>query len=112
MPSTTRWRGDENRAATPRIAAATADRLAVSVGVESLRLVLGCVSTEVDATLSFNVAASVARARQIIDAYKQRDVAPERVLIKLASAWEGIRAAQDLQRQGVKCNMTLLLNQA
>jgi transaldolase len=95
-----------------RLAAATADRLAVSVGVELLRLVPGYVSTEVDANLSFNVRASVARARQIVDAYKRRGVGPERVLIKLASTWEGIRAAQILQREGVKCNMTLLLNRA
>jgi transaldolase len=74
-----------------RVAAATADRLAVSVGVELLRLVPGFVSTEVDANLAFNVAASVARARQIIDAYKRRGVGPERVLIKLASTWEGKR---------------------
>jgi transaldolase len=92
-----------------RVAAATADRLAVSVGVELLRLVPGFVSTEVDANLSFNIAASVARARQIIDAYKQRAVGPERVLIKLASTWD---AAQILQGEGVKCNMTLLLNRA
>jgi transaldolase len=94
------------------VAAATADRLAVSVGIELLRLVPGFVSTEVDANLSFNIAASVARARQVIDAYKQRGVEPERVLIKLASTWEGIRAAQILQGEGVKCNMTLLLNRA
>ena len=92
-----------------RVAATTADRLAVSVGVELLRLVPGFVSTEVDANLSFNIGASVARARQIIDAYKQRSVGPERVLIKLASTWEGIRAAEILQSEGVKCNMTLLL---
>jgi transaldolase len=66
----------------------------------------GYVSTEVDANLSFNIAASVARARLIIDAYKQRGVGPERVLIKLASTWEEIRAAQILQREGVRCNMT------
>ncbi|SDR63613.1 transaldolase [Rhizobiales bacterium GAS113] len=95
-----------------RVAAATADRLAISVGVELLRLVPGYVSTEVDANLSFNIAASVARARQIIDAYKQRGIGPERVLIKLASTWEGIRASEILQREGVKCNMTLLLNRA
>ena len=95
-----------------RVTAATADRLAVSVGVELLRLVPGYVSTEVDANLSFNIRASVARARQIVDAYKQRGVGPERVLMKLASTWEGIRAAQILQREGVKCNMTLLLNRA
>jgi transaldolase len=95
-----------------RLAAATADRLAVSVGVELLRLVPGYVSTEVDANLSFNIRASVARAQQVVDAHKQRGVGPERVLIKLASTWEGIRAAQILQREGVKCNMTLLLNWA
>ncbi|MBZ9894574.1 MULTISPECIES: transaldolase [unclassified Mesorhizobium] len=95
-----------------RLAAATADRLAVSIGVELLRLVPGYVSTEVDANLSFNIGASVARARQIIEAYKQRGIEPERVLIKLASTWEGIRAAQILQGEGVKCNMTLLLNRA
>ncbi len=75
--------------ASTRVAAATAERLAVSVGVELLRLVPGYVSTEVDGNLSFNVAASVARAHQIIDAYKQRGVGLERVLIKLASTWEG-----------------------
>ncbi|GGC76271.1 transaldolase [Chelatococcus reniformis] len=95
-----------------RVAAATADRIAVAIGVELLRLVPGYVSTEVDANLSFNIGASVARARQIVDAYKQRGVARERVLIKLASTWEGIRAAQILQAEGVKCNMTLLLNRA
>jgi len=95
-----------------RVAAATADRLAVSVGVELLRLLPGFVSTEVDANLSFNIGALVARARQIIDAYKQRGVGPERVLIKLASTWEGIRAAEILQSEGVNCNMTLLLNRA
>lgn len=85
-----------------RLAAATADRLAVSVGAELLRLVPGYVSTEVDANLSFNIRASVARTRQIVDAYKQRGVGPERALIELASTWEGIRAAQILQREGVK----------
>ena len=95
-----------------RVAAATADRLAVSVGVELLRLVPGFVSTEVDANLSFNIGASVARARQIIDGYKQRGVGPERLLIKFPSTWEGIRAAEILQSEGVKCNMTLLLNRA
>lgn len=94
------------------IAAATADRLAISVGMELLRLVPGYVSTEVDATLSFNVAASVAKARQIIADYKERGVDRERVLIKLASTWEGIRAAEVLQRDGIRCNMTLLLNRA
>lgn len=94
------------------IAAATADRLAISVGIKLLRRVPGYVSTEVDANLSFNVAASTAKARKIIADYEHRGVQRERVLIKLASTWEGIRAAEILQREGVMCNMTLLLNRA
>jgi transaldolase len=92
------------------VAAATADRLVVSVGIELLKLVPGSVSTEVDANLSFNIGASVAKAHQIIADYSQRGIARDRVLIKLASTWEGIRAAEVLQREGIKCNMTLLLN--
>ena len=76
-----------------RIAAETADRLTVSVGIELLRLVPGYVSTEVDARLSFDFKASIAKAQQIIAAYEQRGVQRDRVLIKLASTWEGIRAA-------------------
>jgi len=106
-----RW-GRRQSGDVTSVIAATADRLAISVGVELLRLVPGYVSTEVDANLSFNIEASVAKAHQIIDTYKQRGVGPERVLIKLASTWEGIRAAEILQREGLKCNMTLLLNRA
>jgi transaldolase len=95
-----------------RIAAATADRLAISVGMELLRRVPGYVSTEVDANLSFNVTASAAKARQIIADYEQRGIQRDRVLIKLAATWEGIRAAEILQREGVMCNMTLLFNRA
>jgi transaldolase len=82
------WGRGQSSDAT-RVAVATGYRLAVSVGVELLQLVAGYVSTEVDGDLSFNVAASVATAHQIIDAHKQRCVGPERVLIKLASTWEG-----------------------
>jgi transaldolase len=95
-----------------RVAAATADRLAISVGIELLSLVPGYVSTEVDANLSFNTSASIAKARQIIAEYKLRGIERDRVLIKLASTWEGIRAAEVLQREGLMCNMTLLLNRA
>lgn len=94
------------------VAAATSDRLAISVGMELLRLVPGYVSTEVDADLSFDVDASIAKARGIIADYRERGVERERVLIKLASTWEGIRAAEALQREGIQCNMTLLLNRA
>lgn len=101
------------RTGDPRhVAAATADRLAISVGIELLRLVPGYVSTEVDANLSFDVAASTTKARQIIEAYKRRGIDRDRVLIKLASTWEGIRAAEVLQKEGIRCNMTLLLNRA
>ena len=104
--------GRKRRGDPHYVAAATADRLAISVGIELLRLVPGYVSTEVDANLSFNVAASVAKARQIIADYKERGIDRDRVLIKLASTWEGIRAAEVLQREGIMCNMTLLLNRA
>lgn len=95
-----------------RIAAATADRLAISVGTELLQRVPGYVSTEVDANLSFNVVASVAKARQIIADYDQRGIQRDRVLVKLAATWEGVRAAEILQREGIMCNMTLLFNRA
>lgn len=95
-----------------RVAAATADRLAISVGSELLHRVPGYVSTEVDANLSFNIAASVAKARQIITDYEQRGIERDRVLIKLAATWEGTQAAAILQREGLMCNMTLLFNRA
>jgi len=85
-----------------------ADRLAVSVGTELTRIVPGRVSTEVDANLSFDTEASVEKARGIIAAYAERGVARNRVLIKLASTWEGIQAARILQKEGIDCNMTLL----
>lgn len=92
--------------------AAVADRLAVSVGAALAELVPGRVSTEVDADLSFDTEGSVAKARQIIDAYQQRGVGRERILIKLAATWEGIRAAEILQREGIDCNLTLIFNEA
>ena len=92
------------------VVSAIADRLAVSVGIELSKLVPGLVSTEVDADLSFDTTASVAKARQIIAAYKERGVERDRVLIKLASTWEGIRAAEILQMEGINCNLTLLFN--
>lgn len=87
-----------------------ADRLAVAVGKEILDIIPGRVSTEVDARLSFDTAASIDKARRLIDLYEQAGVGRERVLIKLASTWEGIRAAETLQREGIDCNMTLLLS--
>ncbi|MGY6548258.1 MAG: transaldolase family protein [Roseinatronobacter sp.] len=91
---------------------ATANSLAVAIGAALSALVSGRVSTEVEARLSFDAAGSVARARQIIAAYGARGIGRERVLIKLAATWEGIRAAEILQREGIDCNMTLIFARA
>jgi transaldolase len=91
---------------------AVCDRLAVSVGAELAALVPGRVSTEVDADLSFEVDAMVAKARALIAAYEARGVGREKVLIKLAATWEGIRAAEALQREGIDCNLTLMFSSA
>jgi transaldolase len=84
----------------------------VSFGAELSRLVPGRVSTEVDADLSFDVEGMLAKARHYIADYEQRGVGRERVLIKLASTWEGIRAAEILQHEGIDCNMTLIFSLA
>lgn len=86
--------------------------LTVALGAELTKLVPGRVSTEVDARLSFDSDASIARAHEIIEDYAAREVDKSRVLIKLASTWEGIRAAEILQREGIDCNMTLLFSMA
>jgi transaldolase len=94
------------------VVSAVADRLAITVGAALSELVPGRVSTEVDADLSFDTEASIAKARQIIAAYKERGIERDRILIKLASTWEGIRAAEVLQKEGIDCNLTLLFSQA
>ena len=89
---------------------AVADRLAVAFGSELARLVPGRVSTEVDADLSFDTAKSVEKAHGIIKAYQANGISRDKVLIKLASTWEGIRAAEILQKDGIDCNLTLLFS--
>jgi transaldolase len=86
------------------------NRLLVRFGCEILRLIPGRVSTEVDARLSFDTAATVARARRLIELYQAEGVARERVLIKIASTWEGIQAAAQLEREGIRTNLTLLFS--
>ena len=86
------------------------DRMFVNFGREILKHVAGRVSTEVDARLSFDVEASVAKARRFISLYEKAGVSRERILVKLASTWEGIRAAEQLEREGIHCNMTLLFS--
>jgi transaldolase len=86
------------------------DALLVRFGQEILRIVPGRVSTEVDARLSFDTAATVVRARRLIALYEQAGTSRERVLIKIAATWEGIQAARALEREGIHCNLTLLFS--
>ncbi len=88
----------------------TIDHVLVAFGLEILKIVPGRVSTETDARLSFDTAGSIAKARQLIKLYQDRGVARERVLIKIASTWEGIQAAKVLQEEGIRCNLTLLFS--
>jgi len=91
-------------------AEATMEKLAVNFGCEILKHVKGRVSTEVDANLSFDVDGSLSKARRVIALYEQAGVKRERVLIKLASTWEGIQAAAKLEREEIHCNLTLLFS--
>ncbi|WJF91671.1 transaldolase [Paraburkholderia bonniea] len=88
------------------------DHLLIAFGREILQIIPGRVSTEVDARLSFDTQASISKAHELIALYKAAGIDRERVLIKLASTWEGIRAAEVLQKEGIKCNMTLLFSLA
>lgn len=86
------------------------DRLLVAFGVEILKIVPGRVSTETDARLSFDTEGSIKKGRELIALYRENGISPERVLIKIASTWEGIRAAEVLQKEGIRCNMTLMFS--
>ena len=86
------------------------DRLFVLFGSEILKVVPGRVSTEVAASLSFDTTATIAKARKLISLYEKRGISRDRVLIKIASTWEGVRAAESLEREGIHCNLTLLFS--
>ena len=88
------------------------DKLAVNIGLEILNFIPGRISTEVDARLSYDSAATVAKARKIIALYQAAGVGRERILIKIAATWQGIRAAETLEKEGINCNLTLLFSQA
>ena len=92
------------------MAGAACDCLAVSIGLEIQQIIPGRVSTEVDARLSFDQVATMTRARRIIDLYESRGSRRDRVLIKIASTWEGIQAARELEQEGINCNLTLLFS--
>ncbi|WP_256079139.1 transaldolase [Massilia sp. YIM B04103] len=88
------------------------DRLLIAFGKEILDVIPGRVSTEIDARLSFDVEGNIAKGRELIALYEQAGIPRERVLIKIASTWEGIRAAEVLEKEGIRCNMTLLFSLA
>jgi len=88
----------------------TCDMLAVNIGKEILKTIPGRISTEVDARLSYDMEGSVAKARQLIKMYNDAGITNDRILIKLASTWEGIRAAEILEKEGINCNLTLLFS--
>ena len=88
----------------------TATKLAVEIGAEISKLVPGKVSTEVDARLSFNTEAMIAEGRYIAELYQEKGIAKDRLLIKIASTWEGIQAAAVLEKEGIECNLTLLFS--
>ena len=101
---------DHANVAESRRTEAFMDRLAVNFGCEILKIVPGRVSTEVDARLSFDTAGTIAKARELIELYERAGIGRERILIKVGSTWEGIRAAGELEREGVHCNLTLLFS--
>ncbi|PWC15647.1 transaldolase [Brenneria roseae subsp. americana] len=86
------------------------DKLAVNIGLEILKLIPGRISTEVDARLSYDTEASVAKAKHLIKLYNDAGISNDRILIKLASTWQGIRAAEQLEKEGINCNLTLLFS--
>lgn len=86
------------------------DKLAVEIGKEILKIIPGRISTEVDARLSFDTEATLQRARKLIALYEDSNVSRDRILIKIASTWEGIQAARELEQEGINCNLTLLFS--
>ena len=90
--------------------AEASDKLAVNFGAEILKSIPGRVSTEVDARLSFDKEKSINKARRLVELYEEQGIDKSRILIKLASTWEGIRAAEELEKNGIQCNLTLLFS--
>jgi transaldolase len=97
-----------NKAATADVVTLAFDRLAVAFGLKILAIIPGRVSTEVDARLSYDTEATIEKARYLISQYEAAGISRDRVLIKIASTWEGIKAAEILEKEGIHCNLTLL----
>lgn len=103
------WAKTQSNAPSQQVLDA-ADKLSVLIGLEILKIVPGRISTEVDARLSFDTQASIAKAHKLIAMYNEAGISNDRILIKIASTWEGIKAAEQLEREGINCNLTLLFN--
>lgn len=103
------WGQEQTEQHDEQIACA-ADKLAVLIGCEILSIIPGRISTEVDARLSFDTQATIAKARRLIALYNDEGVNKDRILIKIASTWEGIKAAEVLEKEGINCNLTLLFS--
>ncbi|HEN3287931.1 transaldolase [Yersinia enterocolitica] len=103
------WAREQSSDHAQQIVDAT-DKLAVNIGLEILKLIPGRISTEVDARLSYDTVASVAKAKRLIKLYNEAGISNDRILIKLASTWQGIRAAEQLEKEGINCNLTLLFS--
>ncbi|WP_440867100.1 transaldolase [Symbiopectobacterium purcellii] len=104
-----KWAREQSRKREQQLVDAT-DKLAVNIGLEILKLIPGRISTEVDARLSYDTEASVAKAKHLINLYNDAGISNDRILIKLASTWQGIRAAEQLEKEGINCNLTLLFS--
>ncbi|BDH47181.1 transaldolase [Salmonella enterica subsp. enterica serovar Choleraesuis] len=103
------WAREQSSDKEQQVVDAT-DRLAVNIGLEILKLIPGRISTEVDARLSYDTEASVTKAKRLIKMYNDAGISNDRILIKLASTWQGIRAAERLEKEGINCNLTLLFS--
>ncbi|WP_457913871.1 transaldolase [Candidatus Gillettellia adelgis] len=103
------WAREQSSMRDQQIVDAT-DKLAINIGVAILKLIPGRVSTEVDAHLSYNIAGSINKAKRLIKLYNDAGISNGRILIKLAATWQGIRAAEKLEKEGINCNLTLLFS--
>jgi transaldolase len=103
------WAKEQSSSAEQQVIDA-ADKLSVLIGLEILKTVPGRISTEVDSRLSFDTEASIAKAHKLMAMYKEAGISNDRILIKLASTWEGIKAAEQLEQVGINCNLTLLFS--
>jgi transaldolase len=109
LTSAVSWAKEQSSSAEQQVIDA-ADKLSVLIGVEILKTVPGRISTEVDSRLSFDTEASIAKAHKLMAMYKEAGISNDRILIKLASTWEGIKAAEQLEKSGINCNLTLLFS--